>query len=108
LGSCGQSSCNASYDVGKCIHASITEGARIKIIKTLIIMIIIIMREITMTVMVMKMAFMFPFTHEISSSYALLFHELYTTFSRETHVNVTNSLIKIDFRIITRHQSALK
>jgi hypothetical protein len=74
LFSCGQSSCNASYDVGKCIQASITEEAGIKIIKTLIIM-IIMMTEITMTVMVMKIAFMFPFTYEISSSYALLLHE---------------------------------
>ena len=31
--------------------------------------------EITMTVMVMKMVFTFPFTYKISSSYALLFHE---------------------------------
>jgi hypothetical protein len=76
LFSCGQSSCNASYDVGKCIQASITEEAGIKIIKTLIIM-VIMMTEITgtMTVMVMKIAFMFPFTYEISSSYALLLHE---------------------------------
>jgi hypothetical protein len=73
---CGQSSCNASYDVGNCIHTSITEGAGIKIITLIIMMMIIIMMtEITMTVMVMKMAFMFPFTYEIASSYALLFHE---------------------------------
>jgi hypothetical protein len=45
---CGQSSCNASYDVGNCIHTSITEEAGIKIITTLIIMIIIMMTEITM------------------------------------------------------------
>jgi hypothetical protein len=78
---CGQSSCNASYDVGNCIHTSITEGAGIKII---IIMIIIMMTEITMSVMVMKMAFMFPFTYEISSSYALLFHECYTNFQQRS------------------------
>jgi hypothetical protein len=72
---CGQSSCNASYAVGNCIHTSITEGAGIKIITTLIIMKIIMTKDITMTVMVMKMAFIFPFTYEISSSCALLFHE---------------------------------
>jgi len=72
---CGQSSCNASYDVGNCIHTSITEGAGIKIITILIIMTIIMTTKITMTVMVMKMAFMFPFKYEISSSYALSFHE---------------------------------
>jgi len=38
--------------------------------------------EITMTVMVMKMAFTFPFTYEISSSYALLFHEWDTNFQQ--------------------------
>jgi len=30
------------------------------------------------------------------------------TSSREAHVNVTNSLIKINFRIRTRNQSALQ
>jgi len=73
---CGQSSCNASYDVGNSVHTSITEGAGIKIITTLlIIMIIIMMTEISMTVKVMKMTFMSPLTYEISSPYALLFHE---------------------------------
>jgi len=38
-------------------------------------MIIIMMTEITMTVTVMKMTFIFQFTYEISSSYALSFHE---------------------------------
>jgi hypothetical protein len=75
LAFCGQSSCNANYDVGNYTHTSITEGAGIKIITTLIIMIIIMTTEITMTVTVMKMAFVFPFTYKISSSYALLFHE---------------------------------
>jgi len=70
-------------------------------------MIIIMMTEITMTVMMMmmKMAFMFPFIYEISSSYALLFDDETQTSSREAHVSVTNSLIKINFRIRTRNQS---
>jgi len=60
---CGQSSCNASYDVGNCIHTSITDGAGIKIKTTLIVIMIKIIRtETTMTVKVMKMAFIFPFT----------------------------------------------
>jgi hypothetical protein len=52
LAFCGQSSCNANYDVGNCIHTSITEGAGIKII--LIIMIIIMMTDMTVTVKVIR------------------------------------------------------
>jgi hypothetical protein len=40
---CGQSSCNASYDTGNCIHTSITKEAGIKITTTIIIMIIVMM-----------------------------------------------------------------
>jgi len=42
------------------------------------------MTEITMTLKVMKMAFMFTFTYEISSSYALLFHKLYNNFQQRS------------------------
>jgi hypothetical protein len=71
-------------------------------------MIIIMMTEITMTLKVMKMAFMFIFhmkfhvpMHFYSINYTI-------TSSREAHVNVTNSLIKINFRIRTRNQSVLQ
>jgi len=60
--------------------------------------------EKTMTVMVMKMAFMLPFTYGISSSYSM--NDTQTS-SREAQVNVSNSLIKINFRVITRNHSAL-